>query len=111
MRTVFSQFFVLKARQKWGSVDFHVSSFFVFVVGLCGLCGVSMFLLSLYLLLASVLERERQNLFSDRKMNCGEKKPQLYGEIHDAVILSDVLFVVDVVGTNLILGLWDAWCF
>jgi hypothetical protein len=84
-----------------------------------------MFLLSLYLLLASVLcgdasffvfvvglcVRARQNLFSDRKMNCGEKKPQLYGEIHDAVILSDVLFVVDVVGTNLILGLWDAWCF
>jgi hypothetical protein len=39
------------------------------------------------------------------------KKQNLYGEIHDAVILYDVLFAVDVVGTTLMLGLWDAWCF
>jgi hypothetical protein len=70
-----------------------------------------MFLLSLYLLLASVLERERQSLFRERKMRSAEKSRRLYGEIHDAVILSDVLFAVDVVGTTLFLGLWDAWCF
>jgi hypothetical protein len=91
--------------------SFHVSSFFVFVVGLCVRARKTESAFSVFVVGLCVRARKTESFYSDRKMNCGEKKPQLYGEIHDAVILSDVLFVVDVVGTNLILGLWDAWCF
>jgi len=55
-----------------------------------GVRGVSMFLLSSYLLLASVLERERQrvSLEREREMRRAEKsRSYMGGEIHDAVYI------------------------